>query len=77
MEPRGHFSFSELLHKWDNIRKKMQALLEETETNTQGDLVYQHPYAGPLNLAETMEFIEVHFDNHVRHLDVILTRAEP
>jgi hypothetical protein len=53
----------------------MQGLLEEIKSNTQDDMVYQHPYAGPLNIAETLEFIDVHFDNHVRHIDVILGRV--
>ena len=76
MEPHGHFGFSELLEKWEAIRKKMQGLLEEIESDDPEVMVYQHPYAGPLNIAETLEFIEVHFDNHIRHIDVILARVK-
>ena len=76
MEPHGHLGLSELLDKWDDIRKKMPGLLGGIDENGQEDMVYQHPYAGPLNIAETLEFIEVHFDNHVRHIDVILARVE-
>jgi hypothetical protein len=50
-------------------------LLGEIDEDAQDDMVYQHPYAGPLNIAETLEFIEVHLDNHVRHIDVILERV--
>lgn len=74
MEPRGRFGFSELLDKWDDIREKMRGLLEKIESGVQADMVYQHPYAGALNIAQTMEFMEVQFDNHVRHIDVILAR---
>jgi hypothetical protein len=76
MEPHGHSGLNELLDKWDDIRKKMPGLLGEIYEDAQEDMVYQHPYAGPMNIAETLEFIEVHFDNHVRHIDVILARAK-
>ena len=76
MEPHGRFSFAELLSRWDDIREKMRALLEAIETGAEESMVYQHPYAGPLNIAETLEFMEVHFDNHARHMEIILARAE-
>ena len=76
MEPHGEFSLTELFKRWDGIREKMRALLEEIDEKSEEDLVYEHPYAGPLNMAETLEFIDVHFDNHARHMDVILARAE-
>jgi len=76
MEPHGEFSLTELFKRWDAIREKMQALLEEIDEKSEEDLVYEHPYAGPLNIAETLEFIDVHFDNHARHMGVILARAE-
>ncbi len=76
MEPHGHFGFSELLERWEDIRKKMQGLLENIDTDNPQNMVYQHPFAGPLNIAETLEFMEVHFDNHVRHVDTILARVK-
>jgi len=76
MEPQGHISFTELLHTWDGIREEMQELLEAIEEGGTEEMVYQHPYAGPLNISETLEFIEVHFDNHARHMEIILTRMD-
>ena len=76
MEPHGQFSLTELFERWDAIREKMRALLEGIDEKSEEDLVYEHPYAGPLNMAETLEFIDVHFDNHARHMEVILARAE-
>ena len=76
MEPHGHFGFNELLDKWEDIREKIQGLLEKIDSDDPDAMVYHHPYAGPLNIAETLEFMEVHFDNHVRHIDVILARVK-
>ena len=75
MEPHGRVPLEELLSQWDDIRKKMQAVLGEIDSDNSDKLVYQHPYAGPLDMAETLNFIDVHFDNHVRHIGVILERA--
>ena len=47
----------------------MELILERA-----GDLVYRHPFAGPLDMAETLRFIDVHFDNHMRHIDKIKTQ---
>jgi hypothetical protein len=74
IEPHGRHSLNELVDEWDRIRQNMRVLLEEIEADTQADMVYRHPYAGPLNLAETLEFIDIHLANHVRHIDVILAR---
>jgi hypothetical protein len=76
MEPHGRFSMDELLTSWDDYREKIRHLLAEFNAEHQEDLVYQHPYAGPLNIAETLDFVEVHFDNHVRHIDEILARTK-
>lgn len=74
MEPHGHLDLDGLLGKWDDIRKKMQGYLTEINAESKDDMVYRHPYAGPLDIGETLYFIEVHFDNHVRHIDRILAQ---
>ena len=76
MEPHGQYSFTELLDQWDETRVKMQALLEGFKSGTEAAMVYHHPYGGPLNILEALAFIEVHFDNHARHMNVILDRVE-
>jgi hypothetical protein len=76
MEPHGRLSLDELLDKWNDIRNKMQSFLDAITSDNQDDLIYQHPYGGPLNIAETLEFIDVHFDNHMRHIDTILGRVK-
>lgn len=40
------------------------------------ELVYQHPYGGPLDIAETLHFIDVYYDNHMRHIDRILAEVK-
>jgi hypothetical protein len=74
MEPHGQFSLEELLGRWDNTRKKTRAYIDAINSEKAGDLVYRHPFAGPLDMAETLRFIDVHFDNHMRHIEKIKAR---
>jgi len=72
MEPHGQISLAELLVRWDDTRKKTRAYISVIDSEKAGDLVYRHPFAGPLDMAETLRFIDVHFDNHMRHIDRII-----
>lgn len=76
MEPHGRFSLEELLTRWDTARQKAAACIMAINDENAGDLVYRHPFAGPLDMAETLQFIDVHFDNHMRHLETIKARAK-
>ena len=71
MEPHGQFPLEELLGRWDDTRQKTRAYIDGINSGNAGDLVYRHPFAGPLDMAETLRFIDVHFDNHMRHIDKI------
>ena len=75
MEPRGKFSLEELLARWQDVRRQTRAHIEALVSEDAPKLVYRHPFAGPLNLAEALRFVDVHFDNHARHLETIEARA--
>lgn len=76
MEPRGESPLVELLTRWQDVRRKIRAHIEGLLSEDVGKLVYRHPFAGPLNLAEALRFVDVHFDNHARHLETIKARAK-
>ena len=75
MEPHGQMSLDDLLLQWDDIRKQLQGLLAGIKQEDLGDMVYRHPYAGPLDISETLHFFEVHYDNHMRQIDKIITQT--
>ena len=75
MEPHGRLTLDELLNQWVDIRKKLQGLLSEMKSDNRDDPVYRHPYGGPLDIGESLNFIDVHFDNHMRHIDIILAQS--
>jgi hypothetical protein len=74
MEPHGEFKLEELLDRWDTVRRKTSAYIAAIRSENAAALVYRHPFAGPLDMAETLHFIDVHFDNHMRHIDKIKAR---
>ena len=76
MEPQGRLGLDKLIGQWDDIRIKMKGFLGEINSENKDDMVYQHPYAGRLDISETLHFIDVHFDNHVRHIDKILAQMK-
>ena len=76
MEPHGQFSLEELLGRWDDTRQKTRAYIDAINSADVGDLVYRHPFAGPLDMAETLRFIDVHVDNHMRHIEKIKTPGQ-
>ena len=76
MEPNGTVALDALLEQWAGIRKKMSAFLEGINAENKDDLIYRHPFAGPLDLSDTLHFIVVHFDNHLRQIEKIEAQME-
>lgn len=75
LEPHGEYKLEDLLDRWKAAREKTRAYIEGLDSDNARALVYRHPFAGPLNISETFRFIDVHFDNHMRHLETIKARA--
>jgi len=76
LEPHGEFKLEELLARWEDVRRKTRVYIEAIRSEDTADLVFRHPFAGPLDMAETLRFFDVHFDNHMRHLETIKARAK-
>jgi len=76
LEPHGRLTLDDLLNQWNDIQKKLQGILAAIHADNKDDLVYQHPYGGPLDISETLHFFDVHFDNHMRHIDRILAQTK-
>ena len=72
LEPQGCSTLKELLGRWNVVREKLQEFLGGINSGNNDELVYRHPFAGPLDIQQTLNFIDVHFDNHMRHITRIL-----
>ena len=76
-EPHGRVPLDELLSQWEDLRQKLHGFLAAISPVNENSLVYRHPFAGPLDISETLHFFDVHFDNHMRHIDRILAQTKP
>jgi hypothetical protein len=74
MEPQGRLTLEELLSHWDGLREKLQEFLAGINSENKDNLVYRHPFAGPLDISETLHFVDIHFDNHMRHINRIIAQ---
>jgi hypothetical protein len=72
LEPHGRIALEDLLTQWKDFREKLPVLLAEIRPENKDNPVFSHPYGGPLDPSDTLQFFEVHFDNHIRHIDRIL-----
>jgi hypothetical protein len=77
LEPHGRIALEDLLTQWKDFREKLPVLLAEIRPENKDNPVFSHPYGGPLDPSDTLQFFEVHFDNHMRHIDRILAQAKP
>ena len=76
LEPHRHTALDDLLKQWQDYREKLPVLLAEIKPEKQDDPVFRHPYGGPLDISDTLQFFEVHFDNNMRHIDRILSQTK-
>jgi hypothetical protein len=62
VEPKSLENLETLLAEWETLRENLKQILQtKTETNL---LVFPHPVAGPLDIAETLEFLSLHLHYH-------------
>jgi hypothetical protein len=51
--------------RWDEVRTGWRALVEAFPPELEGRLVFRHPVAGRMGLADTLAVLQAHLDHHV------------
>ncbi len=62
------YDLNELETKWITIRNKLNITLGEVNPNIGKNYMFTHPYAGRLNIEQTMDFLVEHFNHHCRQI---------
>jgi len=62
------YDINELLTKWLTVRNKLHNALGEIDNESGKKYLFKHPYAGRLNIYQTMEFLVRHFNHHNRQI---------
>ena len=64
--------------RWDEVRTAWRELLEAFPADLEGRLVFRHPFAGRMGLADALAVLQAHLDHHVPQVERALTpRLEP
>ncbi len=69
--PEDALDRSDLFAEWERERGDLRGLLEKVDRDGFRSPAFVHPVAGPMNVSETLGFLERHFDHHLRQLDRI------
>ena len=67
-EPIGRRSFEDQLAFWDGVRSKYLEFLSNLDPNFYDRQIFRHPYAGRLNLWQTLDFLTNHIVHHKHQL---------
>ena len=68
IQPKPGIPLAQVQADWDATRSKMRAMLEGIDEPRLHQSFFRHPLAGPLSVAETMEFLTRHHDHHLRQV---------
>jgi hypothetical protein len=68
LEPSGGPALGELLERWQRARRSMQQSLDAIQPADEALPVFRHPFGGPMDAGETLEFLSAHLDNHQRQV---------
>jgi len=64
----AEYDIEELKTKWITIRNKLNTALGEVDTELGKKYLFTHPYAGKMNIYQTMDFLVHHFNHHNRQI---------
>ncbi len=62
------YDINELKTKWLAVRNKLHNALGEIDNEYGKRYLFIHPYAGKLNIYQTMDFLVQHFNHHYRQI---------
>jgi len=60
--------------RWEEVRASWRELLGAFPTDLEERLVFRHPFAGRMGLADTLAVLQAHLDHHVPQVERALSR---
>lgn len=64
-DPEGKKTLPELVNEWNVLRDELVNFVNGLDENFYDRLVFKQPIAGPLNLFQTLEFLNHHLRHHI------------
>ena len=67
-DPTGQKSREELVQFWNVLSQKLDSFVTDLPIEYHDKQVFKHPFAGRLNLEQTLSFLSNHYTHHVHQL---------
>jgi hypothetical protein len=71
VHPTGDVSLGDLTEQWNHLRDNLAQLLDTFDVKSARKLVFRHPVIGYINVHQTLEFLQEHFNHHLKQLERI------
>jgi DinB superfamily len=68
----SHSDFNALKNDWASQRLELQEFIDSLPDNVIESEIWNHPYAGKMNIAQMIDFFESHFDRHKKQIQKTL-----
>ncbi len=65
------YDFGELLRKWVMIRNELADFIKNCNSDVMNINIFRHPYAGYMNITQSIDFLDEHFNHHVKQIEKI------
>jgi hypothetical protein len=75
-EPDNEMALADLLVKWASVREQLETFARGVDPANYDKLVFRQPFAGMLNLPQTLDFINEHVNHHLPQIRRILSSQE-
>lgn len=75
-EPSNEVPLAELLDQWQKIRDQLELFAQSVAPEHWDKLVFRQPFAGMLNVLQTLDFIHEHVSHHLPQIQRILASIE-
>jgi hypothetical protein len=62
-------SLDEVRARWDEVRERWRERLESYPDALQRKAIFRHPFAGRLNMRQTLRFLDDHLLHHTRQVE--------
>ncbi len=72
-EPSGSQSLDNMVNYWDGLRAEYQAFLSDLDPAYYDRTIFRHPFSGPLDLYQTLDFLGNHILHHQYQVERIKT----
>lgn len=65
-------NYNEIIVEWEQTRKKLKELIASTPEDMLSMKVFKQPAAGRLDIYQMLDFMQVHFNRHLRQVENIV-----